>query len=69
MFHQSHPAILRPTFFVVVTDDVLIVGIRVFSEISLNEFSGFICCEFEDDVDGVYVSHVDSNRMPGLGLD
>ena len=69
MLHQSHSAIFRPTFFVVITDDVLVVGIWVLSEVSLDEFSGFICCEFEDDVDGVDVSHVDSDRVSGLGLD
>ena len=69
MFHQSHSTILRPAFFVVVTDDVLVVRIWVLCEVSPDEFSGFVCCKFEDDVDSVNVSHVDSDRVSGLGLD
>lgn len=45
MLHQSHPGISGPTLLIVVTDNVLIVGIRVLSEIALNEVPSLISRE------------------------
>jgi hypothetical protein len=36
VFHESHSAVLWPTFPVVVAHNVLIVGVRVLGQISLN---------------------------------
>lgn len=36
MFHESHSAIFGPTFFIIVTNNILVVRIRVLSEESLN---------------------------------
>jgi hypothetical protein len=45
MLHKSHTGISWPALLVVVSNNVLIVRIRVFSEVSLNEISGFIVVE------------------------
>lgn len=68
MLHQSHPAILGPTLLVIVSYYVLIVGVRVLGEIALDQFPGLIGCEFEYDVDSVYIPHVDPDGVPGLSL-
>lgn len=45
MFHESHASISRPALLVVVADNVLIVRIRVFRQVSLDQVSSFFCCE------------------------
>lgn len=47
VFHQSHPGIPWPAFLVVVANDVFVVRIWMFCEVSLYEFSGFLCSESE----------------------
>lgn len=42
MLHQSHPSISGPALLIVVAHNVLIVGIRVFSKVALDQISGFI---------------------------
>ena len=39
MFHKSHTSISRPAFLVVVADNILIVGVRMLSEVPLNQLS------------------------------
>jgi hypothetical protein len=69
MLHQPHPAVLRPALLVVVADDVLVVGVGVFGEVALDELTGFVLGEFEDDVESVDVAHVDADRVFGLELE
>lgn len=45
MLHQSHAGISRPALLVVVTDNVLIVRVRVFCQIPLNQVPGLISRE------------------------
>ena len=45
MFHQPHPTVPRPTLTIVIPDNVLIIRIRVFSEVSLNKVTSFLRCE------------------------
>lgn len=37
MFHQSHARVARPALLVVVANNVLVVGIRVLSQIPLDQ--------------------------------
>ena len=37
VFHQTHAGITRPALFVVVTDDVLVVGIRMLRQVALDQ--------------------------------
>jgi hypothetical protein len=69
MLHQPHPAVLRPALLVVVADDVLVVGVGVFGEVALDELTGFVLGEFEDDIQSVDVAHVDADRVLGLELE
>lgn len=43
MLHQPHPSISGPALLIVVAYDVLIVGIRVFSKVALDQIPGLIC--------------------------
>lgn len=45
MFHESHTSITRPALLVVVSNNVLIVRVRVFSEVTLDEITGFFSCK------------------------
>jgi len=42
MFHQSHASIAWPAFPVVVADDVLIVRVRMFRQVTLDQISCFL---------------------------
>ena len=42
VFHESHPRVTRPTLFVVITDDVLIVRVGMFRQVSLDQVSRFL---------------------------
>lgn len=50
MLHKSHPTIFRPAFAIIVANNIFIIGIWILSQISLNQFSGFITGELEQDV-------------------
>lgn len=45
MFHEAHPSIPGPALLVVVAYDVLIVGIWMLCQVSLNQVSCLICCK------------------------
>ena len=45
MLHQTHPGVTRPTLLVVVTDDILIVGVWVHCQVPLDEVSSLFCSE------------------------
>ena len=63
VFHQTHSSVSRPALFVVVTNNVFVVGIGMLGEISLNEITCFISCEAEEDVELIYVARVETDRM------
>lgn len=69
MLHQSHTTILRPALSVVVANHVFIIGIRIFSQIPLDQLSCLITCELEKNVKMVYISQIDSDGMLSLKLD
>ena len=69
MFHESHPAVFGPALAVVIADDVFIVGIWVFSEISLDEFASLIGGELEDHVDAFDVPGVHANGVSDFSVD
>lgn len=45
MFHQPHAGVAWPALLVVVTHNVLIVGVRVLGEVPLNQISGLVSRE------------------------
>lgn len=63
MFHQPHAAVARPAFFVVVADDVFVVGVGMFGEVALDELAGFVAVEAEDHVDFVNVAAVGADGV------
>lgn len=42
VFHQSHTAVTRPTFFIVVAYDILVVWVGVLCQIALDELTGLV---------------------------
>ena len=66
MLHQSHARVPRPALLVVVPDHVLVVGIRVFREVPLDEILSFLGGEPEEHVDLVNVPAVQADRVPRL---
>lgn len=68
MLHESHSAVSGPALLVIVTYYVLIVGIRVLSEVSLNKFSRFLLCESKHHIQLVDVSAVESDWVSSLSL-
>ena len=42
MFHQSHASVTRPAFLVVIADDVLVVWVRMLSQVALDQVSRFL---------------------------
>jgi len=69
VFHESHSRISGPTLLVVVANDVLIVGIGMLGEISLDELLGLLVGESIHDVDGLDVSGIQTNGVLRLHLD
>jgi hypothetical protein len=69
MFHESHSAILGPALFVVVAHDVLVVGVRVLSQVALDEFPSLLLGELEHHEDFVDVPAVKPEWMTYLLLD
>ena len=63
MFHQSHSTIFGPTFFVIVSHNVLVIGVRVLCEETLDKFSTFICSELEDNVEVIHIAEIHSDGM------
>ena len=63
MFHQSHSSISWPAFFVVVSDNVFIVGIRMFGQVPLDQITCFFGSKSEKHVNTIHVSGIQSNRM------
>lgn len=68
VLHESHAAVPRPAFLVVVANDVLIVRIRILRQVTLDEVTGLSLTEAEDDLQSVDVSAVQPNRMARLAL-
>ena len=66
MLHQSHARVPRPALLVVVPDHVLVVGIRVFREVPLDEIFRLFRGEPEEHVDLVNVPAVQADRVPRL---
>ena len=47
MFHEPHPGISGPAFLVVVADNVLVVGVRMLGEVTLDQVTGLFSREPE----------------------
>ena len=68
MFHEAHASISRPALSVVIANYVLIVRVRVLSQVALDQVPSLLCCEPEEHVDLVYVARVQAYRVRGLSL-
>ena len=68
MLHQSHSAISRPAFLVIIANDIFIIRIWVFSQISLDEISRLCFVESEHHIELVYVSAIQSNRVASFSV-
>lgn len=70
MFHQPHTGITWPTLLVVVTHNVLIVGVRVLREVPLNQISGLVSREPEEGTmdDGIFIGKVTELSQESLFL-
>mmetsp|Transcript_62206 Transcript_62206/g.196852 ORF Transcript_62206/g.196852 Transcript_62206/m.196852 type:complete len:623 (-) Transcript_62206:2053-3921(-) len=69
VLHESHARVPRPALLVVVPHDVLVVGVRVLGQVALDELAGIVLVEAQHHVDLVHVAAVETDRVPGLGLD
>jgi hypothetical protein len=69
MFHQPHPAVFGPAPLVIVPDDILVIGIGVFSQESLHKFPRLISHKPKHNVNMIHIPHVHSDGMAGLDLD
>ena len=69
MFHQSHSSISWPAFFVVVSDNVFIVGIRMFGQVPLNQITSFFGSKSEKHVNTIHVPRKQSNGMRNFRID
>lgn len=56
MLDETHSAVSRPASLGVESDDVLVVGIRVGGEVSLDEIPRLVGLESEEDVDPIDVT-------------
>lgn len=45
VLHQPHPGVSGPALFVVVAHNVLVVGVRVFRQVPLDQVSSLVSCE------------------------
>jgi hypothetical protein len=68
VFHQSHSRVSRPAFLVVVADDVLVVRVGMFGQVTLNQISSFFGRESEENVNSIDVSGEKSNRVRNFGV-
>lgn len=68
MFHQPHPTVFGPTFFVIVADNILVVWVRVLGEITLDELSCLVGGKFEQNIQMIHIPEINSNRMFSLKL-
>ena len=67
VLHEAHARVARPALFVVVADDVLVVGVGVLGEVALDQLLGLLGREAVQHKDAVDVARVESYRMAHLG--
>jgi hypothetical protein len=68
VLHQPHPAISWPAFLIVIADNVLIVGIGVFGQKSLDQVSRLVLVKSKDHVDLVDISTIQADGMSCLSI-
>ena len=68
VLHQPHPGVARPALLVVVADDVLVVRVRMFSQVTLDQIASLLGRESEENVDSVDVSGEKTNRVRYFGV-
>ena len=66
MLHETHTTILGPAFFVVVSHNVLVVRVRVFGQVALDQVFRFFLVEPEDHEYLVDIAAEETNGMAGL---
>jgi len=68
MFHQPHSTVFRPALSIVISNNILVIWIRILSQIPLNQLSCLVFGEFEEYVEMIYISKIYSDGMLGLKL-
>ena len=63
---MPHPAVPRPAAFIVVSDNIVVSGIGVRTQVALNEVTGFVRGETERNVEFVDVMRVQTDRVASL---
>lgn len=66
VLHEPHPSVSRPALLVVVTDNVLIIGVRVLCEVALDQVTSLLRRETEKDMHSLDVARVETDGMGGL---
>ena len=69
VLHQPHASVSRPAFLVIVANNVLVVGVRVLCEVSLNQVTSLLGRKSEEDVYSLHIARVESNRVRGFCID
>ncbi|CAN8015573.1 unnamed protein product, partial [Ixodes persulcatus] len=70
VLHETHAGVPGPALLVVVAHNVLIVGVRMFRQVALDQVSGLLGRESggpEEDVYAVDVARVEAHGVGGLG--
>ena len=68
MLNQPHSTVTWPALLIVVTHDVLIIGIRVLRQESLDQVARILFIKLEDNVDFVDIPHVEPDWMAHFGF-
>jgi hypothetical protein len=63
VFHKTHSGVPRPTLFVVIADNVLVVRVGMFGEVALDEVSRLIGIESQKYPNFFDVSAIESDWM------
>ena len=63
MFHKSHPTIFRPTFPIIIANNILVIRVRILSKISLDKFSRLVRGKLKQNIEMVNIPQIYSDRM------
>ena len=69
MLHKSHTSISWPALFVIIADNVLIIRIGMFGQISLYELFSLVSSKSEQYMNSIDITDVESNWMGRLNVD
>lgn len=68
MLHEPHSSVSWPALLIIVAHHVLIVRIRVLSQIALNEVSSLLMGEAKQYMNPIYIPRIKPDWMPSLNF-